>query len=424
MPKKAKELSAKSVSKLKQDGRYAVGGVDGLCLNIKNGYRSWILRVVVGQRTDENVKFVPHRRDIGLGGFPEVSLAEAREKARELRKQIRDGIDPLLEKRKHIEEQQIQKQKSKTFKECAEVVFANKKRELNSEKHAMQWANTIISYAYPILENRTIASITKTDIATILEPIWADKHETAKRVRGRLETIFDYAKAKDYFTGDDPAAWKGNLEPILGKINVEVESMPSLPYEKIQAFISHLHRKDGISAKALLFCILTACRSGEIFGATWPEMDFEKNIWIIPKSRMKAKKEHQVPLSPQAIAILESVRLNQSLGDLVFPAPRGGMLSDMSITALIKRMHAEQLEKDDIGYIDPKIGRRITTHGFRSTFRDWSADKTDYPREVCEHVLAHKLPDDVEAAYLRGAYLEKRKGLMADWAEFCSTHFN
>lgn len=283
----------------------------------------------------------------------------------------------------------------------------------------MQWANTIMSYAYPILENRPIASITKADIATILEPIWADKRETAKRVRGRLETIFDYAKAKDYFTGDNPAAWKGNLEPILGKINVEVESMPSLPYEKIQAFISHLHRKDGISAKALLFCILTACRSGEMFGATWSEIDFEKNIWIIPKSRIKAKKEHQVPLSPQAIAILDSVRLNQSLGDLVFTAPRGGMLSDMSITALIKRMHAEQLKKDEVGYIDSKIGRRITTHGFRSTFRDWSADKTDYPREVCEHVLAHKLPDDVEAAYLRGAYLEKRKALMNDWADYC-----
>ncbi|MNY89712.1 Prophage CP4-57 integrase [compost metagenome] len=193
-----------------------------------------------------------------------------------------------------------------------------------------------------------------------------------------------------------------------------------MPYEQITEFVQHLWQKKGISSKALEFAILTACRSGEIFGAKWQEIDFKNKAWIILKERMKAEKEHRVPKSKEAIELLESIKLYIQLQDFIFPAPRTGeMLSDMSLTTLIKRMHEQKVKENGLGYIDPKQNRVITTHGFRSTFRDWSADKTDYPREVCEHVLAHKLPDEVEAAYLRGAYLEKRKGLMADWAEFC-----
>ncbi len=419
MPKKAKELSARSVAIIKENGMHAVGGVDGLHLRIVKGSCAWILRVVVGQRVNAFGELKNHRRDIGLGPFPEVSLAEAREKARELKKLIRDGIDPLQEKQERLNALRIKKQREKTFKECAEIVFANKARELSNPKHAAQWASTVETYAYPKLGDRIISSITKADIAAVLEPIWVSKNETAQRVRGRLENIFNYAKAMDYFTGDNPAAWKGNLEPILGKAKREVKSLPSLPYSEASKFIQHLNTKGGIAAKALEFAILTACRSGEVFGATWNEINFDTQVWTIPKERMKAGKEHQVPLSDKALEILKSVEINKGLGEHIFIAPRGGMLSDMAITSLIRRMHAEQLEIDSIGYIDPKQNRVITTHGFRSTFRDWSADKTDYPREVCEHVLAHKLPDDVEAAYLRGAYLEKRKGLMADWANFC-----
>jgi len=223
-----------------------------------------------------------------------------------------------------------------------------------------------------------------------------------------------------YFEGDNPAAWKGNLEPILGNLKQESRPHPSLPYEQVSEFIQHLRQKEGISPKALEFAILTACRSGEIFGAKWQEIDFKHKVWIIPKDRMKAEKEHRVPLSQQAISLLKSVQENTQLQDFIFPAPKNGaMLSDMSLNTLIKRMHGQKLKENGLGYIDPKQNRVITTHGFRSTFRDWSADKTDYPREVCEHVLAHKLPDEVEAAYLRGAYLEKRKSLMTDWAKFC-----
>ena len=423
MPKKSKELSALSVSKIKKTGRHTVGGVDGLCLNVEGNSRVWILRAVVGKRLDKDGKLKPHRRDIGIGPYPEVSLAEARAKATELRLQIRSGIDPIAHKQEQLEKLYVQKLRDKTFLECAKVVIANKARELKNEKHIGQWTSTLETYIYPTLGDISIGTITKVDIAEVLRPIWTEKNETAKRIRGRIETIFDYAKAMGYFVGDNPAEWKGNLEPILGNLKRESRPHPSLHYNQVSEFIHHLRQKKGISPKALEFTILTACRSGEIFGAIWQEIDFKNKVWIIPKERMKAEKEHRVPLSRGAIKLLESIRDFSEPQDFIFPAPRGSMLSDMSLTTLIKRMHEQKIKENSLGYIDPKQNRIITTHGFRSTFRDWSADKTDYPREVCEHVLAHKLPDEVEAAYLRGAYLEKRKSLMADWAKFCSTQF-
>ncbi|MGQ1493757.1 tyrosine-type recombinase/integrase [Acinetobacter baumannii] len=423
MPKKSKELSALSVSRIKATGRHSVGGVDGLCLNVEGNSRVWILRAVVGKRLDKDGKLKPHRRDIGLGPYPEVSLAEARAKATELRLQIRNGIDPIRHKQEQREALLLQQHREKTFRECAKIVIEKKTLELKNEKHIAQWSSSLETYIYPVIGDRMIGSITKTDIVAALEPIWIEIHETAKRVRGRIETIFDYAKAMEYFVGDNPAAWKGNLEPILGNLKQESRPHPSLPYEQVAEFIQHLRQKKGISSKALEFVILTACRSGEVFGAMWKEIDFKNKIWIIPKERMKADKEHRVPLSQVAIRLLEKLceETHPQPDDFIFPTPRSGeMLSDMSLTAMIKRMHEQKFKEDGIGYIDPKQNRVITTHGFRSTFRDWSADKTDYPREVCEHVLAHKLPDEVEAAYLRGAYLEKRKGLMEDWANFCS----
>ncbi|KAA8731448.1 tyrosine-type recombinase/integrase [Acinetobacter qingfengensis] len=420
MPKKAKELSAFSVSKIKENGRHAVGGVDGLHLRIVDGSRAWVLRVAVGNRVDDQGKVKIHRRDIGLGSFPEVSLSEAREKARELKKKIRDGIDPLQEKQERLNALKIQKHRAKTFRECAEIVIDKKTLELKNQKHIGQWSSTLETYIYPTLGDLIIGTINKTNIATALEPIWIEKNETAKRIRGRIESVFDYAKAMGYFEGDNPAEWKGNLEPLLGNLKQESRPHPSLPYEQVNEFIQHLRQRKGISPKALEFAILTACRSGEVFGAKWQEIDFKNKVWIIPKERMKADKEHRVPLSQQVITLLESIRQYTQSNDFIFPAPRGGMLSDMSLTTLIKRLHEQRLKENGLGYIDPKQNRVITTHGFRSTFRDWSADKTDYPREVCEHVLAHKLPDEVEAAYLRGAYLEKRKALMSDWANFCT----
>lgn len=420
MPKQVKELSSRSVAALKENGRHAVGGVAGLYLLIEGNARSWILRLVVGKHVDDAGNIKSRRTDIGLGSYADVSLTDAREKARVIRKQIQNGIDPIQLKKDELEKLRLQRHREITFRQCAEIVIANKSRELSNQKHIDQWSSTLENHVYPTLGDRVIGTISKIDVARVLEPIWTDTHETAKRLRGRIETVFDYAKAMEYFLGDNPATWKGNLEPILGNLKQVSRPFPSLPYGQVAEFIQHLQQKVGISPKALEFTILTACRSGEVFGAKWQEIDLNKKVWIIPKERMKANREHHVPLSMPAIELLKSLPSFAEQEGYIFPAPRSGdMLSDMSLSTLIRRMHDQKFAENGIGYIDPKQNRVITTHGFRSTFRDWSADKTDYPREVCEHVLAHKLPDDVEAAYLRGAYLEKRKGLMNDWADYC-----
>ncbi len=418
MPKKAKELSALAVGKLKAEGRHAVGGADGLHLRIVGDSRSWVLRLVVGERTNASGKPVVHRRDMGLGSYPEVNLAEAREKARELRKQVKDGIDPLERKKQDRDARRVQQSRSKTFRDCAKVVIANKARELKNAKHIAQWESTLETYAYPVIGDRIMATISRGDVVEILKPIWSTKHETASRLRGRIETVWDYGKAMEFCTGDNPAAWKGNLEPILGKVKRKKKSHPSLPYAQVGTFIVELRKREGVTARALEFAILTAVRSNEVFGATWDEMDLKESTWTIPAERMKAEKEHRVPLSDEAKRLLKALFKIKD-NDLVFPAPRGGKLSDMSITMLIRRMHQDELDAGRSGFLDPKQNKVATTHGFRSTFRDWSADETDYPREVCEHALAHKLPDEVEAAYLRTDYLAKRASLMADWAKYC-----
>lgn len=253
MPKKAKELSALAVAKLKTEGRHAVGGADGLHLRIAGGSRAWVLRIAVGTRLNDNGKPVVHRRDVGLGSYPEVSLAEAREKARELRKQVRGGIDPIEQKKQDREALRVQQSKAKTFRECAEVVIANKSRELKNAKHVAQWQSTLETYAYPTIGERIVGTITKADVVGVLEPIWQTKNETANRLRGRIETILDYAKAMEYREGDNPAAWKGALEPILGKVSREVKAQPSLPYREIGAFMAELRKREGVSPRALEF---------------------------------------------------------------------------------------------------------------------------------------------------------------------------
>ncbi len=355
---------------------------------------------------------------MGLGSYPGVTLAKAREKAKKLREQVGDGKDPLEVKKQAREDQRAEKSRAKTFRECAEAVIRNKARELKNAKHIAQWASTLETYAYPVIGDRAMAKISRGDVVKILDPIWSSKHETASRLRGRIETVWDYGKAMEYCTGDNPAAWKGNLEPILGKIKRKKKSHPSLPYVQVGAFMLELRKREGVTARALEFTILTAVRSNEILGATWDEINLKESTWTIPAERMKAEKEHRVPLSIEAKSLLETLPRFQD-NNLVFPAPRGSKLSDMAITMLIRRMHQDELDEKRSGFLDPKQNKVATTHGFRSTFRDWSADETDYPREVCEHALAHKLPDEVEAAYLRTDYLAKRASLMADWSSYC-----
>lgn len=414
MPKKAKELSALAVSKLKTEGRYAVGGADGLHLRIAGASRAWVLRLAVGTRTDAKGNTVVHRRDIGLGSYPEVSLAEAREKARELRKQVRDGIDPIEERNATKLRAKLEAAKTKTFEECANAYIEANRAGWKNEKHVQQWQNTLATYAFPKIGQLPVAAIDTGLVLNVLQQetgedkaqLWHAKTETASRLRGRLESILDWAAFRGYREGENPARWKGHLEhelPARSKVK-KIEHHAALPYAELGAFMVELRKREGLSARALEFAILCASRSGEVRGATWAEIDLPGRIWTVPAERMKAGKEHRVPLSDEAVKLLEA--LPRIVGnDYVFPAPRGGQLSDMALTAVLRRMERGGL----------------TQHGFRSTFRDWAGETTAYPREVCEHALAHKLADGVEAAYQRGDLLAKRARLMADWARYCGT---
>lgn len=397
MGRKAKELSALAVSKLKIPGLHAVGGVDGLYLQVASpDSRSWILRLTVAGK----------RRDMGLGSFPEVSLADAREEARKARLKARQGIDPIHERKQLKSALAAELAKAFTFEQAATAYIAAHESGWKNSKHAAQWRTTLEQYAYPKIGKLQVKDVTQTHILSILEPIWTTKTETASRLRGRLENILDWATVRGYRTGPNPAAWKGHLDTLLpapSKV-AKVAHHAALPYDQISPFIKELQAVEGMGARALEFAILTATRSGEVRGATWSEMDLKKALWVIPAARMKAGKEHYVPLSPTAVRLLEAIPRTDS--PYVFPGSKQNtQMSDMTMTAALRRMGRGDL----------------TAHGFRSTFRDWAAERTNYPREVCEHALAHQLKDKAEAAYQRGTLFEKRRNLMNDWAKFCES---
>ncbi len=413
MPRKAKELSALAVSKLKTDGRYAVGGVDGLHLRVSGASRAWVLRIAVGTRIGRDGRPAVHRRDVGLGSYPDVSLAEARERARVLRMQVRDGVDPVLKRRAEKVSSALEEAKAKSFKDCAEAYIDANRAGWKNEKHVQQWENTLATYVYPKFGHLPVASIDTGMVLDVLQQsvdpagnsLWLKKTETASRLRGRIESILDWATFRGYRRDANPARWKGYLEhelPARNKVQ-KVEHHAALPYPEMAAFMAELRLREGVSARALEFAILTAARSGEVRGATWSEIDLQARVWTIPGDRMKAGKEHRVPLAIEVISLLKDLP-REAGNDHVFVAPRGRKLSDMALTAVLRRM-----------------GRgNLTQHGFRSTFRDWAGETTAYPREVCEHALAHRLADGVEAAYQRGDLLAKRAGLMADWSKYCN----
>lgn len=392
MPKRARELTALAVSKLKEQGRHAVGGVDGLHLRISAGARAWVLRIQIGDK----------RRDLGLGSYPEISLAEARDLARDYRKDVHRGIDPLTHKRQLKSALRSQQASEKTFQQCAEAYVEAKSSEWKNPKHRQQWSNTLTSYAYPHLGHLLVSEVDLPHVLACLEPIWKSKNETASRLRGRIEAVLDFATVRKYRAGENPARWKGHLETILpapSKVQ-EVRHHAAMPLNEVATFVSTLRQKDGISPKALEFLILTAARSGEVRGATWDEIDLSNRVWTVPAARMKARSEHRVPLSDAAIRLLENLpRLAES--PLVFPSTQGKQLSDMTLTQLMRRMEASAVP-----------------HGFRSTFRDWVGERTNYARELAEQALAHTLESKVEAAYRRGDGLDKRREMMQDWATY------
>lgn len=396
MGRKAKELAALKVNRLTKPGIHFVGGVDGLALQVlATGGRTWILRKMIAGK----------RRDMGLGGYPDVTLAGAREKARQMRELVDQGIDPIEDRRAKRAALAAERAKAMTFAQCVAAYLDAHGDGWKNAKHRQQWVNTLDTYAGPIIGNLNVVDVDTGLVLKVLEPIWKTKTETASRLRGRIENVLSWATVRGYRQGENPARWKGHLDTLLAarsKIQ-KVEHHAALPFREMGAFMADLVKMEGIGARALEFAILTAARSGEVRGATWEEIDLDARAWIIPAGRMKAKKEHRVPLSDAALALLRAM---PRLDDLVFPGTRSGRpLSDMSLTAVLRRMGRGDL----------------TAHGFRSTFRDWASELTAYPADVAEMALAHTIKNPVEAAYRRGDLFEKRARLMADWARYCNT---
>lgn len=403
------KLKAISAEKATKPGLYGDGG--GLYLQItKDGIKSWLFRFMINGRA----------RGMGLGPLHTISLAQAREKAHECRSFLLKGLDPLDEKQKSqavAKEQEAEAKakidaavppatpRGKTFKDCAEELIKSKETGWRNEKHKDQWRNTLAKYAYPVIGDLAVSTIETAHIMQILSPIWAEKTETASRVRGRIESVLSYAKVFGYRTAENPARWKGHLDHLLPKESAvtTVKHHPALPYKELPEFMEKLREKESIAAFALELLILTATRSNETRSCRWDEFDLEEKIWIIPATRMKTKKIHRVPLSDQSLKLLKKMLRFGNQG-LVFPGQKNGQpLSDATMLQLLRRIHPDG----------------ISVHGFRSTFRDWTSECTTHDSNICEMALAHTIENKTEAAYRRGDLLVRRAELMSDWGAYC-----
>jgi integrase len=385
------KLTAKAVSNHRVPGRYSDGG--GLYLLVKPAGKYWMFRF--------RDRVTGKLRDHGLGPAWDVDLAEARERAAKCRKLLRDGMDPIDTKRRAITNAKLERARAVTFGECVRLCVAKSRGEWRNAKHAAQWTSTLNTYAGE-LNPLPVADIDTAMVRKVLEPIWESKTETATRLRQRIEKVLDYATAAELRAGDNPARWRGNLKELLAKPSKlkNVEHRAALPYAEMGAFMVELRRRNGVAARALELQILTATRPGEACGVLWAEIDTDAAVWIIPKDRMKAGKEHRVPLSEDALILLSKLPRTHKA---VFPGMRGKPITTAATMKLLKQMRPG-----------------LTAHGFRSSFRDWAGETTSYPREVIEAAMAHRLKDAAEAAYARGDMLAKRARLMADWARYCA----
>jgi integrase len=390
-------MSALAVARATEKGMYHDGG--GLYLQVAaSGAKSWIYRYMLNGRA----------REMGLGPLHIISLSDARSRAAECRRLRLDGIDPIEARTAKRDDAKLEAAKSMTFDACAKAYIEAHEVGWQNAKHRDQWRNTLKTYTSPVFGAQPVQAVDLGLVMKALEPIWHEKPETASRLRGRIEAILDWATVRGYRKGENPARWRGHLDKLLparGRVR-KVEHHAALPYRAIPAFITDLREQEGIAARALEFLILTAARTGEVIGARWNEIeiDLEEKIWTVPAARMKAGKEHRVPLSASAAAIVEELRKVRT-GDFIFQGQRSGKpLSNMAMLKLLDRMERAAL----------------TSHGFRSTFRDWAAEQTNFPREVAEMALAHTVGDRVEAAYRRGDLFQKRRELMDDWASYCA----
>ncbi len=400
MAKTVGKLTALKVGRNLPAGMYPDGA--GLYLHVSaSGAKSWIYRYSLRGKA----------REMGIGALSAVSLADARIKAAAHRALRQEGIDPIEARKADRAQAALEDAKAITFKEAAQRYIASHRTGWKAAKHAGLWENTLATYAEPVIGKVSVQAIDTGLVLKVLEPIWATKPETASRVRGRIEVILDWAKSRGLRQGENPARWRGHLQfqlPARSKVR-RVKHHAALPFAELPDFMAQLREQEGIGARALEFTILTAARTGEIIGATRDEANAAEKLWTVSAERMKAGKEHRVPLSARALSILRDATALQTGDDaFIFPGgKRGKPLSNMAMDAVLRRM----------GY---KEGR-ATVHGFRSTFRDWAAERTNYPNEVVEMALAHAVSDKVEAAYRRGDLFEKRRRLMAEWATYCNT---
>lgn len=398
MARTINRLSHRRVETLKQPGMHGDGG--GLYLQVTEGAdgtprKSWLFRYTVAGR----------ERQMGLGPLSDVPLAEARDRALAARELRRAGKDPIAEREAARAEASLVAAKTMSFDECATAYIAAHRPGWRNLKHAAQWSSTVATYCSPVFGKLPVQLVDVGLVMRAIEPLWATKPETASRVRGRVECILDWAKVLGYRDGENPARWRGHLDHLLparGKVR-RVKHHAALPYADIPGFIAALRMRDAVAARALEFAILTAARTSEVLGATWSEIDLDARVWIIPAERMKAGREHRVPLVDRAIEIIKNMMASKQ-NDYIFYGDRRAILSNMSLLMLLRRM-----------------GRNdVTTHGFRSTFRVWVEEQTDTPRAVVEMALAHAVGSAVEAAYLRSDLFERRRLLMAKWANYCT----
>jgi integrase len=410
MVRKLGKLTALKVERAKEPGMYADGG--GLYLRVtEDGTKNWVYRFMLNGRP----------RWMGLGPLALYGLQEARGKALDARRLRHEGIDPIDTRRAARLRERLEAAKAMTFQQCAESYIASHRVGWRNEKHKAQWSATLATYAYPLIGALPVQSIDTGLVCKALEPIWTAKPETAGRVRGRIEAILDWAKVRDYRAGENPARWRGHLDklfPAQSKVR-KVKHHPALPYAELPAFLAELREQEGISARALEYTILTAARTNETIGAKWPEIDLQARVWTIKPERMKADRRHRVPLSAPAVALVKRMTDVRD-GDHIFPGDRGAGLSNMAMLELVRGMNERRIRNGQSIWLDPEQGKPIVPHGFRSTFRDWAADRTNFPPEVVEMALAHAVEDETEAAYRRGDLFEKRRRLMAAWADYCA----
>ena len=401
--------------------RYPVfGDPSGLYIQITpNGAKSWLLRVTTGMQPHSTKPGVLNqvRREFGLGTYPTVSLQAAREKAVAYLAKIGDGIDPNAERRASVSAALAVQARLKTFSECEkEAIEAKAPGYKNEVRSRAEWRTRMDLHILPVIGQRIIKDLAVEDVAVVLEPLWRTKYPTAKKLLHDLAAVFRYAKAKKLYLGENPAN-KEALEPLLGKTNHKIRHFPSLPYQRVAEFLSELRTHPGDSALALEFAILTAARSNEVRSAPWSEFDLNKKVWTIPGGRMKRGHDHRVPLSDRAVEILQQQPRNGRT--YPFANRQAEPLTDAALSELIKRMHEKSTKKKGPGFLDPIYNEVAVPHGFRSSFKDWARNLTQYADEVTELALAHVNSDSTRAAYARDELLGPRKTLMQEWADYC-----